>query len=580
MRTLVRLMAFTRPVWKEMLASLLLAAVTIACAIGLMGTSAYLISYAALQPSIAYLQVAVVGVRFFGISRGVFRYLERLISHSVNLRLLAEIRFWLYRKMVPLVPAKTIERRSGDLLALLTADIDTLENLFIRLMAPPLTAILVISGMILFLGQIDPSLGKLLAAGALAGGLILPLTAYFASRKPGHDFILARALMNATLVKSIQSAAEAIAFEAHLALMDRISKVSRDFGEAQMRLARINAASGGVMIWVVNLTSLAVLAGAVRLVDQGELDGVMLAVVTLMTAASFEAVIPLIQTAQQVEPVTAAGKRIFAVTDAEPPVVEPTSPRELPETGGIEFAGLSFRYLRGGAKVLDSIDLSIPQGRRIAVVGPSGSGKSTLVNLLVRTWDYQEGSIKFGGVELRSAASGDAWNRFGIITQNPVILTDTLRRNLQLGDDGVSDDFLVRTLQDAGLKHWYATLPEGLGTWLGERGAKMSAGEQQRLALARLLLKDAPVLIFDEPTANLDHQTEGEILDLILNTASKRTLIWVTHRLVGLERMDEIIFLEKGKITERGSHAALLAQGGRYAQFFEIQQGWLDFEGG
>ena len=576
MRTLLRLLSFSRPVWRGMALSLILSILTITCSIGLMGTSAYLISSAALQPSIATLQVAIVGVRFFGIGRGVFRYLERLASHSVNLKLLAEIRLWVYRKLEPLVPARTLKQTSGDILAILTADIDTLENLYVRVMAPPITAVFIAAGMFVFLGSINKQLGIILVIGMLIGGGILPLMVLKLTKNPGSKFIEKRAELNSLVTSTLQGAGELVVFGAEIRQKSVIMKVSDQFGKAQMRLAGINGFGSGSMIWILNFTILAILATAVTLVTSGALNGVLLAVIVLMTAASFEAIIPLILSGHQLEPALAAGRRIFTLTDSEPAVLEPVKPVSLPKYYDMEISRLSFNYPDVRKTILSDFTLSIPEGKHVAIVGPSGSGKSTFVNLLGRIWDYPSGSIRLGGMEVKKMRSEDTWQKISLLAQNPVILTDTLRRNLEIGKKEASDGEMIAALGMVQMGGWFAGLPKGLESWLGERGARMSAGERQRLAIARMNLRNCPVQIYDEPTANLDMKTEKDILDLVLGISGQRTIIWVTHRLVGLEKMDEIVFIEKGRILERGKQSDLLNQGGQFVRYFEIQNEWLD----
>ena len=576
MRTLLRLIGFTRAAWKGMVVALLLAAMTIICSIGLMGTSAYLISFAALQPSIAYLQVAIVGVRFFGIGRGVFRYLERLASHSVNLKLLAEIRLWVYRKIEPLVPAGIMRRKSGDLLAILTSDIDTLENLYVRVLAPPVTAILIAAGMFIFMSSLDQQLGLILMAGMLIGGGILPIFIVALSRNPGKKVIQKRAELNSSITSSLQGAGELLVFGVEGEQKTALEYISGEYGKAQMQLARVNGFGVGMLTLIINITVLGLLAAAIPLVRSGYLDGVMLAVVTLMSAASFEAILPLVQSGQQMEPTIEAGRRIFALIDSEPEIKEPLSSPKLPINFDIQINELSFRYPETPKPAITCITLSIPECKRIAFVGPSGGGKSTLVNLLARNWDYSSGSITLGGVELNDLKTGVAWERISLLTQNPVILTDTLRRNLEIGKEKSTNTELISALEMVRLGDWFRGLPEGLETWLGERGARMSAGERQRLAIARMNLRNCPIQIFDEPTANLDLDTEREILELVLGNSAKKTILWVTHRLVCLDQMDEIVFIEKGRIQERGTQFELLEKGGHFAKFFEIQNGWLD----
>jgi ATP-binding cassette subfamily C protein CydC len=541
-----------------------------------MAASAYILSAAALHPSVAVLQTAIVGVRFFGISRGVFRYLERLASHSVNLRLLAEFRIWLYGKLERLVPGIIHKRRGGDLLALLTADIDTLENLFVRIIAPPITAFLVMVGMFIFLQSQGNIPALIYLIGVFIGGVFLPGGIFFFSRRAGREYVHSRAELNSRLVLTIQSAREILLFGIQVPQMEGIKLISRRFGQAQMALARVSGLGSGGMTWIVNLTILGVLSASIPLVRAGSLEGVLLAVVTLMTAASFEAILPLTLTTQFVSPVITAGRRMFAVADETPQVKEPIQPATMPAAFGLEISGLSFKYPGSEVSVLNGINISIPSGKRIAIVGPSGSGKSTLVNLLTRSWEYSTGSIRIGGTELNTLASQSIYARISILAQTPVILTDTLRRNLLIGDLNAKDDDLVKSLYKVELGSWYKTLPQGLDTWLGERGAKMSGGERQRLAIARLNLRNSQIQIYDEPTANLDPEAERQIFNLVMNGQHGNSIIWVTHRLLSLGQMDEVIFIEHGKIIERGTQTQLLALGGRFAQFNEIQNSWLD----
>jgi ATP-binding cassette, subfamily C, bacterial CydC len=576
MRTFLRLIGFTRAAWKGMVVALLFATMTIICSIGLMGTSAYLISFAALQPSIAYLQVAIVGVRFFGIGRGVFRYLERLASHSVNLKLLAEIRLWVYRKLEPLVPAGIMGRKSGDLLAILISDIDTLENLYVRVLSPPVTAVLIAAGMFIFMSSLDQQLGLILMAGMFFGGGILPIIILGLSRNPGKKVIQKRAELNSSVTSTLQGTGELLVFGAEGRQKTFLEDISGEYGKAQIQLARVNGFGAGMMSWIINITVLALLAAAIPLVRSGNMDGVILAVVTLMCAASFEAILPLVQSGQQVEPAIEAGRRIFALTDSEPVIKEPLISVRLPDNFDIQIKALSFRYPEAPKPAITGITLSIPECKRIAFVGPSGGGKSTLVNMLARNWDYSSGSITLGGLELKKLKTGVAWERISMLSQNPVILTDTLRRNLEIGKEKSTDKELITALEMVRLGDWFKELPEGLDTWLGERGAGMSAGERQRLSIARLNLRNCPIQIFDEPTANLDIDTERKILELVLGISAQKTIIWVTHRLVCLDRMDEIVFIEKGRIQEKGTQSELLKKGRHYAKFFEIQNGWLD----
>jgi ATP-binding cassette, subfamily C, bacterial CydC len=529
-----------------------------------------------MQPSIATLEVAIVGVRFFGIGRGVFRYLERLASHSVNLGLLAKIRLWIYQKLEPLVPAKILERKSGDLLAILTADVDSLENLFVRVMEPPLTAIFIAIGMAFFLGSYNPAFSYILLVGFFIGGICIPWLVFRLSIKPSEAYISYRAEMYAGMLEVMNGMADITAFGCEEKQKMAISSLSSDFGKSQRTLARVNGFGSSAQVWGTNFCVLAMIWIAIPFVRNGQFDGTFLAVIALMTLASFEAIQPLLQTAQQSKSVTAAGERIFSLTDSTPEIQEPSEPKNLPENYDLEMANVSFRYPEENTETLRGINLKIPAKKRIALVGPSGSGKSTLVNLLVRTWDATNGSIRIGGVDYQHILGQDIWERISLLSQSPVVLTDTLRRNLLVGKSHASEEEMVSAIRHAGLSDWYEGLSQALDSWLGERGTKMSAGERQRLGIARIILKGSPIQIFDEPTANLDAQTEKKILDLILDNAKKKSILWVTHRLIALDQMDEILFMEGGRIVERGTQASLITSGGRFSEYYQIQNAWLE----
>jgi len=572
MKTLFRLISFLRSFWDQVALSVLLGVATIASNIGLMGTSAYLISFAALHPSIAYLEVAIVGVRFFGIARGVFRYLERLVSHSANFSLLARLRTWFYERLEPLAPARLQRYKSGDLLSRAVMDIDTLENFYVRVVSPIIVAAVVTLGMSWFIGNFNPLLTPILAAGLLVSGIGLPLFTYFASRRPAQQMVVLRSEMSGQMVDNLLGMSDLIAYQQEPEVLERLAGLSNSMGRAQMRLAIAGGAGSALGSLLSNLTMWAVLVAAIPLVGSGRLDGILLAVVVLLTLASFEAVLPLPQAAQTLESSLEAADRLFALADSQPAVIEPVESLAIPKTPDITIATLSFRYEKELPKVLGGIDLELPFGKRVAVVGHSGAGKTTLLNLLLRFWDYEEGSILLDGKELRDYSSDEFRQSISMVSQATHLFAATLRQNLLLAKPTTEETQLRQVLDAVNLSEWVASLPEGLDTWLGEGGVKMSGGERQRIAIAQALLKDAPILFLDEPTSNLDATTERKLLALLDEVMQNKSVLWVTHRLAGLEKVDEIVVLDGGKIIERGRHEELLAQRGAYAAMWQIQR--------
>ncbi len=576
MRTTVRLLQFLKPFTGWVALSVLLSTATIASGIGLLGTSAYLISRATLQPSIAVLQVAIVGVRFFGISRGVFRYLERLTSHSVNFRLLARLRLWLYRTIEPLAPAKLQDFSSGDLLNRVLADVDTLENFYVRVVAPYAAAGLTIIGMGLFLGRFDLKLGLVLAGGLIFSGVGIPLAAYAIGRGPGKAVVAVKARLSSTLIESIQGIGDLTAFNRSEAAAARLNKLGGSLAQAQHRMvwgsAWINAGNG----LLANLTMVAILWLAIPLVSSGQLEGFLLPVVVMLSMASFEAVTPLAVAAQYHSASLESGARLFGMEKITPEVNDPAAPLPIPPLPlRLEVREVSLLYEDNPDNALTNITLRLDPGKKIALVGPSGAGKTSLVNVLLRLWDYDRGEILLNGTDLSRFRAADVRAQFSVISQTAYLFNATLRQNLRLARPGAGDDELHTTLLRAGLDNWTAALPNGLDTWVGEHGLRLSGGERQRLAVARTLLRDTPVVILDEPTANLDAVTEAALIQQLQSALAVKSVLWITHRLVGLEWMDEILVMDGGQIVERGTAAELIKTGGLYARLWEIQQRML-----
>lgn len=571
-----RLLSFLKPFTGWVLLSILISAATIASGIGLLGTSAYLISRAALHPSIADLQVAIVGVRFFGISRGIFRYLERLTSHTVNFHLLARLRVWVYQVVEPLVPANTPGISSGDLLNRVISDVDTLENFYVRVVSPYTAAGLTIIGMGWFIGRIDPTLGMVLVTGMLFCGLLIPLAALWLGRKPGQAIIAARAGWSAKFIESVQGIGDLTAF-------NRISDTIRDLDlfNRQIHTAQVHQVRGGAWVNASNnlLTSLtvaAVLWLAVPLVTNGALEGFLLPVLIMLVLASFEAVTPLAQAAHVHSATQQAGARLFELEKITPAVTNPQTPLTIKDQPHIvDMRKLKFEYLAGEPAVLRGIDLTLEPGKKTAVVGPSGAGKSTISNLLLRLWDYDQGEILFDGIDHRLYCAEEIRRHFTVISQTTYIFNTSVRQNLRLAGPESGDDDFLHVLQQSGLDEWLEASPDGLDTWVGEHGIRLSGGERQRLAIARALLRDTPFVILDEPTANLDAVTEAGLVDRLHTLLKNKSVLWITHRLVGMERMDEILVLDDGKIIERGSHALLIKTGGLYTRLWQYQNSML-----
>ncbi len=545
---------------------------TIGSSIALIGTSAWLISTAAFHPSIADLGVSIVGVRFFGISRGVFRYLERLVSHNVTFRLLARLRVWFYEKLEPLAPARLMEFKTGDLLARVIGDVETLESFYVRVISPSLTAILIALVVSSFFASFYPLLVVILIGLFLTLGLILPIFAQIVSRVPAQRLITARADIQSQLVDGIQGLADLLAFGRGADRLAKILRTGEDYGSTQKQMALISGIHSALSTFLTNFGLWLVLFVVIPQVTAGNIKGVMLGTFALMTLASFEAVTPLPLAAQMWNSSREAAKRLFEVVDAEPAVKETEQKRlEVSLSNSLQFSNLSFFYPNQLTPALQDLSFVLPEGKSIAIVGPSGAGKSTIANLLLRFWDYERGEITLGGESLKARDPDEVRKRFALVSQNSYFFNTTIRENLRLARRALSQEEIESAARLAQIHDFIISLPKGYDTFIGEQGLRLSGGERQRLAIARALLKNAPILIFDEPTANLDPQTEKQVLDTLFETTRDKTSLLITHRLVGLENVDEILVMDRGKIVERGTHAELLKRHGLYRRLWDLQ---------
>ena len=557
---LARLLGLARPQWPAMALAVFLGVLTVGSSVSLLATSAWMISKAGLQPSIADLGVSVVAVRFFGIARGILRYLERLVSHDTTFRLLAQARVTFYRAIEKLAPARLSRFRTGDLLGRAVDDIESLQNVFLRAIAPPLVALLMAALLFAFLGLFSWP-GALIAVTAmLIGGGVIPVGIAKIAHNVGHMRVARRAELNTVLVDAMNGLADATVYGYIARLIAQLNRTTQQLAGTEKRLALLDTSQAGLVVFVTQGAALGVLLCAI-----GRVDGIMLASLALATMAAFEAILPLGQAAVQAGVNAAAAHRLFEMADQRPAVQDIPNPLPLPTNFDLAFQHVTFGYDAAEPETppaLNDFTLTIPAGARIAIVGESGSGKSTLANLLARFWDYERGDIRLGGVDLRQFAAHDVRDRIGIMEQRAYVFNTTLRENIRIGRPDASDADVIAAVNTAQLSPFIATLPNGIDTIVGEDGTKLSAGERQRLALARVLLKRSPILVLDEPTANLDIVTEQAMLRAVLSQCVGRTLILMTHRQACLDEMDLIAVLQRGHVIESIRHHAHSQQSG------------------
>ena len=571
MKTFLRLLGFMRPHLPRVGLAVLLGVATVASNIGLLAVAAYVISAAAIVPLLGYLVLPSYFVRLFGISRAGARYAERMVSHDLTFRLLTNMRTWFYGCLEPLAPARLLRHRSGDLLSRVVKDVEELENVYLRVVSPVAVAILIAFMTALIFYAFDPLLGLVALGFLVAVGVGVPLLVTRLVRGLGRRQLELRGELDAKIVDNVQGVQDILAFGREGDREQEISALNRKLGRVQGRMAFVTGLQDSLSDLMMNLAMVSVLALAIPLVAAGEIRGVYLAFLALVMLGSFEAVQPLGKAFQFLGRSVGAGERLFEIVDAEPEVTDPSDPLPPPADHTLRFDDVTFRYEPHGPPVLRDISFTLEPGKRVAVVGPSGAGKSTLADLLLRFWDPTSGGITLGGRDLRDLAQTRLRELVGVVSQDTHVFTDTLRGNLLVANPRATDADLCRVLARAHLSDLAERLPDGLDTHLGEQGFRLSGGERQRLAIARALLKDAPILVLDEPTANLDPETEAGVLEAAYELMPGRATLVITHRLARMEEVDEILVLDRGRIVERGTHEGLVVARGLYRELFEAQ---------
>ena len=534
----------------------------LASSIGLLTTSGWFLAATAIAGlgTLFNFFYPSASVRGLAIGRTLFRYFEKLVTHDATFRILAKLRVQVFEKIIPLSPAVLNRYRNSDLLNRLVSDVDTLDSLYLRLIAPFITAIFVILAMCIGLSFVNVPLALGLGASLLLLVFVIPTVFYQLGKKFGDKLVHLRALYRTQFLEFIQAQAELLLFNAEDKLKDNMAKTEANWQADQQKEANLSGFSTALSLFLNGL----IIAAMLWFSSQAEFGNdeyrmAFIALFTFAALASFEILMPLGSAFLHIGQVIASAERVTDIIEQQP-LVAFNGKAEFDQnaTTLIEAEDLSFTYPERQNRALENLNLTIQKGKKIAILGKTGSGKSTLLQLLVRNYDANQGDLFLAGKPIADYAEDTLRSQFCFLTQRVHVFSDTLRQNLQFASAvNISDEKMIEVLNQVGLGKLLEQ-EQGLDIWLGDGGRPLSGGEQRRLGLARILLNDAPILLLDEPTEGLDRETERQILRLILAHAENKTLIMVTHRLTAIEQFDELCVIDEAKLIEKGTYAELL----------------------
>ena len=507
-----------------------------------------------------------IGIRFFAVSRTLTRYLERLFSHDATLRILQELRTWLYRCIEPLMPGSLDRYRSGDILNRMIDDVDALDNLYLRVLSPSIVAVtvMVVTGFLIAIYDVLTAIASMIWM--VLAGIVLPAAASIYSYPTARQLAVDNAALRIRVIDGLQGLAALLVFGGEQRYLKQIDSDNEQFVRGQLRMSFISACTGALVTICSGGAAIAALYIAAEPVSKGTLNGPYLALILLAVMAAFEALAPLPTAFQFLGRTREAGRRLVEVAQTDPGVVFPDQSAVAPDRYDIQFKRVFFRYPSRLNAALREVSITIPHGQHVALLGETGAGKSTLLNLLARFYDPEKGRIELGGVDLGKFSEADLREHLAIVDQQAHLFSATVRENLQIAKPGATEAKLWQALEQAHSGAFVKSLPQGLDTWVGESGRLLSGGQAKRLMIARAILKQAPIWVMDEPTEGLDRNTEENVWKNLIDCCRDRTLIIITHRLRHLSHMDRIVLMENGTIIEEGHHKALLNSNGRYAK--------------
>ncbi len=571
MRELLPYLKLYKKHWFGLSLGMLLSFATLFASIGLLTLSGWFISAAA----VAGLTIAREtfnymlpggGVRGFAMGRTAGRWGERVVSHNATFKLLTDLRIFFFKKLTPLIPGKAVNIRDADMLNRLVADVDAMDHVYLRLISPIVVGTVGIVCLTAFLCWLDMTLGLVLGGLLLTLLLIWPVVFYQLGKRNGEALTRNKADLRVSTLDWLQGYSELTLFGAEQRYRDAILNAQHKLLTNQLFNAKISGMAQGLLIlingWILVLMLWLAADGV-----GGQQPDPMIALMAFATMASFELLMPIAGAFQFLGQTLTSAKRLNEVILSKPQVSFPQDDVAHHNQFSIEFENVCFRYPDATRNALSAINLSLDAGKKLAIVGQTGSGKSTIIQLLSRYWNVSAGRIKLAGQPIEDWSETQLRNATSIVSQRVDILNGTLRDNLIMAKPEALDSELRLVLQKVGLEK--LSDGNGLDAWLGSGGRQLSGGEKRRIGIARALLHDAPILLLDEPTEGLDKQTERQIMSLFDEHFASKTVVFITHRLVDLDKMDLICLLEQGEIVESGSHQKLVKAKGRYCELLQ-----------
>jgi len=531
----------------------LLALTTVLANVGLLAVSGWFIA------SMGLAGVAGVSMNYFGpaaiiralaMTRTAGRYGERIVTHEATFRLIAQLRVWFYTRLEPLAPAILQQQRSGDWLSRLQKDIDRLDAVYLRIALPLLVAAIGVLAVTGFMALYNPLLAFTNLLFLVTGGLVLPLWINHRAATPGREQVRHATALRTQVVDGVQGMAELIAFGADTRHAESLNQLSDQWLQTQDQLNRPQAVATAGQTLLSQLAMWLVLILAIPLVRASEMEPANLVMLALLSLASFELIAPLPLAFGLLAETSEALRRVIGLVETDPVVTEPAKASMPPENGDIRFDTVSLRYSGQTENALTELKLALPFGSRTLLHGVSGAGKSSVIQLLLRFHAPTEGRVLFADQDIAEFDS-DAWRqKIAVVSQHTQLINGSIRDNLRLARPQATTEELLDACTQAHIRDFIDQLPDGLDTWLGETGTKISGGQARRIAIARALLKQAPILLLDEPTEGLDRPTEQQVVDSLRRLMNNRTVLLITHRPLDIGPIDQSVSLERGHLQK------------------------------